>query len=316
MDYINGGLFMCNPLISIVTPTYNRAHLLSRVWDSIKNQTYEKFEWIVVDDASTDNTYEFIKNINDNRVKYIKLNKNTGVNVARNNGIRASKGNYIMLLDSDDHFISNDVIEKMVKIALNTEDNIGVIAFRYVDNKENKVGYMAKSQLILNYIDILSDKKVNGDFFMVIKKHVFDKHLFDEDIRGVESLTWLRISKEYNFMFNDIIVAKNPQDRDDNLTSINNAIKNADNLMKAYERLLEENKEALIKYCPNKYGFYKYVIGYYSILSGNTLKAYKYYLSSLVNNGPKLKVILLVLISWMGKNAVKNIIQLRKKIKY
>lgn len=92
------------PLISVITPTYNRAHLISRAIESVINQTYTNWELIIVDDGSSDNLLEVI-NIyqkKDNRVKYIKNIENKGANYCRNIGILNSKGKYINFLDSDD----------------------------------------------------------------------------------------------------------------------------------------------------------------------------------------------------------------------
>ena len=72
-------------LVSIVTPTYNRAHLLNRIWKSIKLQHHKNFEWILVNDGSVDNTDEIVKKFKDKRIIYLKQ-KNKGMNGARNFG--------------------------------------------------------------------------------------------------------------------------------------------------------------------------------------------------------------------------------------
>ena len=74
------------PTVSVILPTYNRAHLLGRAIKSVLDQTYNDFEIIVIDDALTDNTEEVIKKFQtkDKRIKYIKHEKNKGGNYARN----------------------------------------------------------------------------------------------------------------------------------------------------------------------------------------------------------------------------------------
>ncbi len=74
-----------NPQVSIVTPTYNRAHQILRAWQSLKNQSLESFQWIVVDDGSDDSTANVIRDIDDPRITYI-YQQNMGVNAARNRG--------------------------------------------------------------------------------------------------------------------------------------------------------------------------------------------------------------------------------------
>jgi len=98
---------MKNPTVSVIIPTYNRAHLVGRSIQSVINQTYQDFEIIVVDDGSTDNTEDIIKEFQkkDKRIKHIKHNKNKGGSAARNTGIRAARGEYIAFLDSDDEWM-------------------------------------------------------------------------------------------------------------------------------------------------------------------------------------------------------------------
>jgi glycosyltransferase involved in cell wall biosynthesis len=90
------------PLISIVIPTYNRRVLLARALDSVIAQTYEKWEAIVVDNGSTDGTEELISRYSEPRIIYLKTYNDGIIARARNLGIRASKGEWIAFLDSDD----------------------------------------------------------------------------------------------------------------------------------------------------------------------------------------------------------------------
>ena len=75
------------PLVSVIIPTYNRGRLILDSINSVLNQTYKNIELIVVDDCSTDDTEKTVKSIDDSRIKYIKLEKNSGACVARNKGI-------------------------------------------------------------------------------------------------------------------------------------------------------------------------------------------------------------------------------------
>lgn len=81
-----------NPTVSVVIPTYNRAHLLGRAIQSVLNQTYHDFEIIVVDDGSTDNTEKVVKSFNDPRIHYIRHDQNRGGSAARNTGIKMARG--------------------------------------------------------------------------------------------------------------------------------------------------------------------------------------------------------------------------------
>lgn len=89
-------------LVSVIIPTYNRGEIITKSLNSVLAQTFQDFELIVIDDGSTDNTYDMIKDL-DPRLKIIRQ-QNQGVGAARNTGIRASKGKYIAFLDSDDEW--------------------------------------------------------------------------------------------------------------------------------------------------------------------------------------------------------------------
>lgn len=94
---------MGDGLVSVVLPTYNRDYCICRAIDSVRQQTYTNWEVVLVDDGSSDNTAALIKSKygDDPRVRYC-YQSNTGVTIARNTGIRESRGDYVAFLDSDD----------------------------------------------------------------------------------------------------------------------------------------------------------------------------------------------------------------------
>ncbi len=95
------------PKVSVIIPTYNRIQTIERAINSVLNQTFQNFEILIIDDASTDNTSELIKSISDSRLRYHKLSENSGGGAARNKGIELSTGDYLAFLDSDDEWKSN-----------------------------------------------------------------------------------------------------------------------------------------------------------------------------------------------------------------
>ena len=106
--------------VSAIIPTYNRANIVIRAIQSVLNQTYQNFELLVIDDGSQDNTEEIVTGIHDNRIKYIRHEKNKGVAAARNTGIEAAKGEFIAFLDSDDEWLPNKLKRIRVRISLST----------------------------------------------------------------------------------------------------------------------------------------------------------------------------------------------------
>ena len=90
------------PKISVLMPVYNCEKFLKKAIDSILNQTFDNFEYIIINDGSTDNTLNIIKSYKDKRIKIINNSKNLGISRSLNKGIRQAKGEYIARHDSDD----------------------------------------------------------------------------------------------------------------------------------------------------------------------------------------------------------------------
>jgi glycosyltransferase involved in cell wall biosynthesis len=90
------------PLISVIIPTYNRAHLIGETIESVRAQTFDNWELIVIDDGSTDNTATLVKAFVDERIRYIYVNHCGLIGKVRNIGLRLATGAFIAFLDSDD----------------------------------------------------------------------------------------------------------------------------------------------------------------------------------------------------------------------
>lgn len=103
-----------NDLVSIIMPSYNTAKFISETIESVLAQTYTDWELIIVDDCSTDNTGEVVESfLPDNRIKYIKNEKNSGAAVSRNRALCEAKGKWIAFLDSDDVWLP-EKLEKQI----------------------------------------------------------------------------------------------------------------------------------------------------------------------------------------------------------
>ncbi len=93
---------MSDYLVSIIMPSYNTAKYIKDSINSVIEQTYKNWELIIVDDCSSDNTDEVVKQFNDDRIKYFKNETNSGAAVSRNRALKEAKGKWIAFLDSDD----------------------------------------------------------------------------------------------------------------------------------------------------------------------------------------------------------------------
>lgn len=124
-------------MISIITPTYNRAHLLSRMLDSVVRQSYSNWELLIMDDGSTDNTIDIVEDYQDPRIKLIR-GKNTGPAQKRNEGVMLARGEYIIFLDSDDE-VKSHWLELLIEDLSQDNEQIASCSFIKVDNKGEKV---------------------------------------------------------------------------------------------------------------------------------------------------------------------------------
>jgi len=117
-----------NPLVSIIIPTYNRAGVIAETLESVLLQTYQNWECIIIDDTSTDNSFEIINNYikRDSRFKFIVKNnkRKKGASASRNIGIENSAGDYIQFLDSDD-LLHTEKIEYQISL-LNENDGFAI----------------------------------------------------------------------------------------------------------------------------------------------------------------------------------------------
>ena len=190
-----------NHRVSIIIPTYNRAEFLTEALDSIMSQTYKDFELIVVDDGSSDNTKEVVKNF-DGEIKYL-YRKNQGVSAARNLGINEAKGDFLSFLDSDDLWERNKLEKQMDFFDKNKEAKVC-----YTDEiwarKGKRVNQMKKHA---KYSGNIFEKSlplcIISASSITIKKDVFARvGLFDESLIVCEDYDlWLRISNEYPVYF-------------------------------------------------------------------------------------------------------------------
>lgn len=111
---------MIDGLVSIIMPSWNTGNFIAESIQSVIDQTYKKWELIIIDDCSTDNTDGIVASFKDDRIKYFKNEKNSGAALTRNRGLREAEGEWIAFLDSDDLW-APEKLEKM--IGFMTENN-------------------------------------------------------------------------------------------------------------------------------------------------------------------------------------------------
>lgn len=126
-------------LVSIIMPSYNTEQYIAKSIQSVRNQTYTNWELIIVDDCSTDNTDEVVASISDNRIRYLKNEKNSGAAVSRNRALREAKGRWIAFLDSDDLWMP-DKLEKQIEFMEKNRYSFSYTNYEEIDVSGKKTG--------------------------------------------------------------------------------------------------------------------------------------------------------------------------------
>lgn len=161
--------------ISVIIPCYNSYKFMYNCLSALENQSIKDFEIIVIDDCSKDNSYIELLNYQKNTksdMKVLKLNKNSGPGVARNEGIKKAKGDYIIFCDSDDWYEKNSIqilIEKIKK------ENLEIILYDYnkiIKNRKVKANSLEKLNLISAKEEIIANAE-QSLCCMCIKRSLF-----------------------------------------------------------------------------------------------------------------------------------------------
>jgi len=199
------------PLVSVIMPTYNGELFIYKALNSVINQTYNKFEIIVVDDGSTDNTRnivdEFIKE-NKCNIIFIELGNNYGRSRARNEGLSHVSGDFIAFLDVDDVW-SPKKIEKQL-ILFNTDNKIGAVGvsalckdLHNINNKDHVIKPWARGDN--TFSSMLTGNAIGVTPGVVIRRSALNSDdKFDENLETMEDYDfWLNIAKRMRFDFID-----------------------------------------------------------------------------------------------------------------
>lgn len=119
-------------LVSIITPCYNSERFITETYQSIKEQSYPNWEWIIVDDCSTDDSVQTICSFNDERIKLIVQKSNQGAASARNLALSKAKGRYITFIDSDDLWLPK-FLETTINYLKNKNESLVYTSYKRVD---------------------------------------------------------------------------------------------------------------------------------------------------------------------------------------
>ena len=196
-------------MITILTPTFNRAHLLPRLFESLTHQTDFNFEWLVIDDGSTDGTSDLFAGKTflsaPFPIRYYQQ-ENGGKHRALNAGVKQAKGDFIFIADSDDWLLPQSVaIVGQHASAIADDNTFAGVAGLDVFDDERIVGTGLPQDIIdCNAMDIRYRYHVDGDLKEVFKTTVLQEFPFPEiqdEKFCPEQLMWFRIAQKYKLRY-------------------------------------------------------------------------------------------------------------------
>ena len=196
--------------ITIFTPTYNRAYILGRAYESLKSQTNKEFIWLIIDDGSLDNTEELVKTwICENKIeiKYIRQ-ENSGKHIAHNTAVQNCNTEFFLILDSDDY-----LDQKTIEILNNEVDKIsnmnqisGIIGNKFNAKTKECIGTKITEKVdYVSGIELYEKYKHKGDTLRLYKTNILKKFPFPK-IEGekfiYENVVFDQIDSRYKMLIN------------------------------------------------------------------------------------------------------------------
>ena len=196
--------------LTVLTTTYNRANLLSKCWESLCKQTCKDFEWLIIDDGSTDNTSTVVNSLkektSDFSIEY-HWKENGGKHTALNFSHQYIHGEYLIMLDDDD-ILTSDAVETILfdwrKYGQNKK--IGCISYQRANINTGKVlvDWESKEPVISNAIDFRINSRRSGDCAETIRTQMFKEFpapIFDNEKFLPEDFLWVNSAFVYDTVY-------------------------------------------------------------------------------------------------------------------
>ena len=248
--------------ITIVTPSYNRAHTLTRVYDSLKNQTFKDFKWSIMDDGSIDHTREMVENFQSEGLINIEYfwNENQHKFITVFEGVKKVRSKYFMIVDSDDSYPENalQILFDEVEKIKNQDEYISVMGLsQYTDGKIVGNQY-PNNGFDGSIFDMRYKYKVRGDKFGIFITKTYQQLLKNFDYSPYKNKGYIPQSVFFNTYDADGVqtkfvnkVVRNYHLDDDDVNSVSNTRwtgKNTFGLMEGYRSFLNSYGAKLFSY--------------------------------------------------------------------
>lgn len=190
--------------LTILTPTYNRGYILNRLYESLLNQKNQNFEWLIIDDGSSDDTSRVVESfIKDEKLKirYIKQN-NGGKHRALNTGIKNIETELVFIVDSDDYLLPDAISEVLKLHQVYAKDNnvCGYSFLRCFPDLQINGSQFKSSPYLSDYVTCRMNEGIDGDKAEVYKTDILKKYPFLEVPNEnflFEDYVWIQMADSY-----------------------------------------------------------------------------------------------------------------------
>lgn len=197
-----------NQLITVCTATYNREKLLPILFVSLKNQTNLNFEWVIIDDGSTDNTFQLVNEMHEEAPFKIIYHKqvNQGKHIAINKGVALAKGFCFFIVDSDDRLPEDSltIIKSKFRTIEDDDAVAGVVGLKCFFDKKVVGSNTLKMDVVCDIFEYRYKHKISGDRAEVFKTEIIKNYSFPKFGKEKflpESIVWNRIGQHYKMLF-------------------------------------------------------------------------------------------------------------------
>ncbi len=202
-------------LFSVFTPTYNRASTIGRTYEHLCKQTYRDFEWLIVDDGSTDETESLIQQwIKEDKIRIVYIKQpNGGKHRAFNRGVKEARGKIFICLDSDDYY-EDDALTVLASYYSEVQNNQSIAGFSCLtaDQQGIVIGtHLPADKFVCSHYDLYHNHQVKGDKGLIYYTDILRQYPFPEienEKFVTEALVLNRIARKYKLYCVDRILCR------------------------------------------------------------------------------------------------------------
>jgi len=292
-------------LVSVIIPTYNRAHLLGGAIQSVLAQTYQDFEIIIVDDNSSDTTQDVLKGFCDSRIRCVRLDSHQGAGSARNIGIGRAQGEFVAFLDSDDSWHPNKLSKQLEKFQIASKE----AALVYCGFISHSHGGIAKKEFFRErcYEDFLRRASGVSTSSLLIRRSILNEMGgFDTTLESSQDFDLLlRIPKSHRIDYVDEVLLD--YNRSGESISCDMEAK-----IQGIHKIIEKYHDDIVRLKIRHLYFLR--LGLYQFLAGEWEKSRRTWLIALRCKPLYFKLWQYFIVSLFGVKIFKYVLELKKRL--